>query len=185
MELTIKRDVTKDSLVIQFGLTCIEFDHDGNIFKNDKFIETDKDLVNAFRDLVNRKYPKEQYMESSNRYARWILDRDLDSSYVAEGQCMQVTQDMQRTFPELRIAKGIVWSYKNIDNYSSTCVKEYLHCWCVDTEGKIIDPTVAQYCNLPDLQYCEKNWVAPRKCWNCGKYRDTGEECLCDGILKE
>jgi len=67
-----------------------------------------------------------------DKYRDWI-DANVDDDGF--GLCQEYAELMAGEFPELRA----VYGYYNIDDRS------FPHCWCVDTDGNVIDPTVEQF----------------------------------------
>ena len=83
-------------------------------------------------------------------------------------QCKAVTVIMQKEFPELRIARGLV---KTIEN-----AKWYQHQWLVDENGCIIDPTSCQWAGVIKYKEIEGgDNLFCVKCLNCGEWI-TGEK---------
>jgi hypothetical protein len=78
---------------------------------------------------------------------------------------------MKRDFPELTLKKGYVFSFQNPDNAHPDFPKQYPHAWLVDPSGKIIDPTVLQFCMLGELHYKEAALEDMQShCEGCGQY---------------
>lgn len=103
-------------------------------------------------------------------YMKLVRDLGYDDPEVAMAQCVVATGVFVKRFPNLRIAKGIVWSKTNPDNYTKY-EKQYLHQWCVDRKtGEIVDPTVSQYCLIGEVIYEEKAWSTAKSCMGCGRY---------------
>ncbi len=65
------------------------------------------------------------------KYAQWIRDNVPASPPAVRGTCIGTVARMIVAFPELRATSG-------------TCGGEP-HWWCVDTAGKIVDPTRHQF----------------------------------------
>lgn len=93
-----------------------------------------------------------------NKYSNWI--KNYTGSKFRT--CKEVSELMQATFPELRIAKGLVQIIENC--------KWYQHQWLVNTNGNIIDPTSSQWLGI--IEYNEIKESDPKpvcKCMNCGE----------------
>ena len=110
------------------------------------------------------------------QYRDFISRNSLDDPNVSMAMCVEMTRLMVQVFPELQIARGIVWSEYNADNYKKY-FKQYLHQWCVDPDGNIVDPTVSQYFLLGQLVYEEKDWTHAKSCIGCGQYHDGYAYC--------
>jgi hypothetical protein len=71
------------------------------------------------------------------RYHDWI------AQYVARHngdvwlKCIDACEEMVLAFPELVIVRGIA--------VSSVSGKRWCHCWLVDPQGAVLDPTKAQF----------------------------------------
>ena len=64
------------------------------------------------------------------KYSTWIADR-YETKEAAKNNCSQAVRDMVDTFPELSVRVGGLNGLQ--------------HCWCVDDDDNIIDPTAAQF----------------------------------------
>jgi hypothetical protein len=92
------------------------------------------------------------------------------------GKCAEVTQQMAAANPSLRRVRG---------HYYCPIWGERAHWWLVDRDGKIIDPTAAQFPSKGNGTYVE--WQEGEKepsgkCYNCGDYCYDGKvfcpECI-------
>lgn len=98
------------------------------------------------------------YEEWISRYALRRPHGPL--SAVLLGRCKEATAEMLDAFPELRQAVGHVltsWGKRG-------------HFWCVAPDGKIIDPTAAQF----EIIFSYEEWisgdeVAAGVCQHCGE----------------
>ena len=108
------------------------------------------------------------------KYQRYL--NNLDMTYEkAYGKCKDVSEEMLKHFPELRLARGHYYCHK---------WGERMHHWLVTPEGKIIDPTKIQFPSNGFGVYEE--WDETQQeptgmCPNCGEYiydgRHVHEEC--------
>jgi hypothetical protein len=107
-------------------------------------------------------------------YREWIINRHLHIPEVAQAKCVETCKDMQEVFPELSIVKGVVFSHTNLDNYGDTPT-EYPHCWLIDKNGGIVDPTRSQFILLGKLEYKSHTDAVEfiDKCRGCGTYFDS------------
>lgn len=98
-------------------------------------------------------------------YAEWIEANVPDDGY---GACDRITRAMVKAFPELRRACGF---------YYDPFWGRRQHWWCVDPEGKVVDPTAAQF---PSKGRCEYDEIDPNDpkdrakvptgvCMDCGE----------------
>lgn len=94
-------------------------------------------------------------------YGEWIAANVQDTGY---GQCAAVTLMMVAKFPELMRVRGhyldVVWGPRE-------------HWWCVTSDGKIVDPTAAQFPTAGTGHY--EPWTDGDeepigKCLECGEY---------------
>lgn len=97
-------------------------------------------------------------------YAEWIAEN------VAEtyGRCAEMTLAMVTQFPELRRVRG---------HYHCRFWGAREHWWCVAPDGKIIDPTAAQFPSKGHGEYIEHIEGSPEptgKCPDCGGYTYKG-----------
>lgn len=71
-------------------------------------------------------------------YNAWISDNypDRDS---ANNQCNAAVRRMVDKFPELSVQVGRA--------------EGKYHCWCIDEEGAVVDPTAAQFREATGLKY--------------------------------
>lgn len=99
-------------------------------------------------------------------YARWIVGFATRHSHFVRGMCDSATKEMVAAFPELRRAAGFVYYVHGREQ----------HWWCVATDGKIVDPTVAQFGGSPivyeelDLNDPETRKKVPTgRCMECGE----------------
>ena len=113
------------------------------------------------------------------KYELWISKEGYDDPQKALQQCLEATEKMVKEFPELRVAKGVVWSKTNPDNFHPKFFKQYEHAWCVTPEGEVVDPTVDQYVLIGKVEYKEFDLSKPiSKCKGCGQYFE-GKGVVC------
>ena len=67
------------------------------------------------------------------RYLRWI-NRNVRRS-TCEGECAEISLAMATAFPELLLVEGFYLH----GPWTAT------HWWCVDNQGRIVDPTRYQF----------------------------------------
>lgn len=104
------------------------------------------------------------------KYKDWV------NNYPGETfrKCQEVTEEMKKVFPELRIAKGLVTIIEN--------GRDYQHQWLVDENDLIVDPTSNQWAGI--MQYKEIKEGDPYPtgvCANCGGFifSDYGDSTVC------
>lgn len=127
------------------------------------------------------------------KYQKWI-DQYAEQKNISRlrGSCVMATKEIMRAFPELRTVVGFVFPIQatpeHIQNSlptASSCLEDrrmawdlYLgpeqHCWCIDPEGNIVDPTKAQYEEWTGIQYVEFSEevhgpMPSGKCIDCGE----------------
>lgn len=96
-----------------------------------------------------------------DKYQQWI---DENVSGDGRGQCKEVTESMQKVFPELRRVRG---------HYYCMVWGEREHWWLVKPTGEIVDPTVQQFPSKGVGVYVE--WDEEQeepigRCMHCGEY---------------
>lgn len=109
-----------------------------------------------------------------DQYQEWI-NSNVDNNCL--GQCAEVTEAMQKAFPELTRVRGhfmcLVWGPR-------------AHWWLVDPDGEIVDPTVAQF---PTAGLAAPSAYEPwdesepeptGMCPNCGGYCYDGYDLCSD-----
>lgn len=94
-----------------------------------------------------------------NKYDKWI------SNYKGNiyRRCKEVSEEMQKEFPELKIVKGLVTIIENF--------KQYQHQWLEDDKGNIIDPTAKQWQHIVEYTQIDENdrdKIPNGRCINCG-----------------
>ena len=106
------------------------------------------------------------------KYQKWIDEYQGETQL----QCMTVTQQMNKVFPELTLVKGIaiIDVSQTLDAFIED-ESEEPHAWLVDPEiDEIIDPTKSQWESqgMPVLRYeaFPKGTEQMGRCHNCGKY---------------
>lgn len=116
-------------------------------------------------------------------YEEWIAE-NVDRGY---GKCREVVGRMVRAFPDLRRACGF---------YHCPAWGRREHWWCVDREGKVVDPTRAQFPSAePGLgvnRYEELDLTNPADrariptgvCMDCGG-PVYGGDTFCDATCEE
>lgn len=101
-------------------------------------------------------------------YEEWIVINVIDPV----GTCKETTLAMQEAFPELTRVRG---------HYYCLPWGERDHWWLIDPDGKIVDPTKAQFPCYGCGQYIAWNEGDPEptgKCLNCGEYvYDDASHC--------
>lgn len=108
------------------------------------------------------------------QYKEWISD-NVNKNCL--GQCAEVTEKMQKAFPELARVRGhfmcCFWGLRS-------------HWWLVDPDGEIVDPTVAQFPSAgmatpSAYEPWDENAKEPTgKCPNCGALCYDGNYCCSD-----
>jgi hypothetical protein len=97
-------------------------------------------------------------------------------------KCVEVTQEMQQVFPELRIVKGMATILEDFNDYP--------HQWLIDLEGNIVDPTKKQWIGIIEYkEITEKDEQLVGKCPNCGEwiygnYREFCDDKCADSYLR-
>lgn len=105
------------------------------------------------------------------QYAEWIKKHNLEKIENSLGNCEKYARMMAADFPEMRLAKGIVYSHENPDNFHPNHPIEYPHWWLFDDNGWIVDPTRSQFKLIGDIVYKEFDQDKPiSKCIGCGTY---------------
>ena len=105
-----------------------------------------------------------------DKYNQWIINNGYNVPEKAQGKCIEVVAKMIQSFPELEKRSGVVFSFENLDNFENY-TKQYPHCWCINQEKIIIDPTKSQFILLGQLHYKEFNPESHVfKCAGCGQY---------------
>ena len=113
-------------------------------------------------------------------YNEWIETYVTKHNGFVRGKCKSAVEEMIMDFPELRIAKGMVWCPYPYE--------EQQHWWCVTTDGIVVDPTVSQFpAVLSYEEHKEGDPIIVGKCLNCGDdiwepNRDTGEPAYSSSI---
>ncbi len=91
------------------------------------------------------------------KYSTWI--KDWLSKNNPYGKCHETSAEMAETFDDLEIVKGHVqtdWGKRS-------------HCWCVDPDGNIVDPTRSQFGFVSEYDpWKPGDEVRVGKCLNCG-----------------
>jgi hypothetical protein len=116
----------------------------------------------------------------TDKYQAWIAEKLSQGSSTAK--CAAWTAEMVAEFPELKRVRGHVeHSHGRIP-----------HWWCENSEGEIVDPTVAQFEGVAIFAYWPHEDGAPEptgKCLNCGEYvyapRLSSCSETCDRELQE
>ena len=94
-----------------------------------------------------------------NKYQRWI--QNYNGRIYRK--CKEVSEEMQKAFPELKIVKGMVTIIENL--------KEYQHQWLIDINNNIVDPTAKQWAGIVDYRPIDENdleQIPTQRCHNCG-----------------
>jgi hypothetical protein len=90
-------------------------------------------------------------------YRTWI-DLWLTTNHPL-GRCSSACQDMQKTFPELRLVRGYVDHMHGND----------AHWWLQEVGGEVVDPTASQFKSPNNYtEYEEGMEVRIGRCMNCG-----------------
>ena len=97
-------------------------------------------------------------------YEDWTAENWGGNEY---GHCEDATAEMVRAFPTLRRVAGF---------YHCPAWGRRQHWWCVDPDGKIVDPTAAQFPSLGGGRYEELDLTSAAdlariptgKCMDCG-----------------
>lgn len=104
-------------------------------------------------------------------YADWVVAYGYSSRDAAYGQCGQATRLMVERFPELTRVRG---------HYLDAFIGKRPHWWCVDAEGRVVDPTVAQFPDggMGEYEALDDSLPEPvGKCMECGAMSYRGTFC--------
>ena len=105
------------------------------------------------------------------QYEQWVAENVTSDGY---GQCAELTLRMEAAFPELTRVRG---------HYSCPVWGERAHWWLIATDGKVVDPTKAQFpsngCGVYD-SWTEGEEEPTGKCPNCGGYIYGGRAVCSD-----
>ena len=114
-------------------------------------------------------------------YQDWI-NSHYPTFELAQLKCVEATKKMIKEFPELKLAKGAV----RIEEPHGLPPTLTPHCWCLDENCDIIDPTVKQYFTkiLEYTKYDDDN-LPTGKCPNCGEYCFNHTDLCSDKCEKE
>ena len=97
-----------------------------------------------------------------NKYRIWITNYITANNGIVYGRCVDASKKMVADFPELKVVPGFIETSYTTDE----------HCWCVTSDGEIIDPTRAQYQGQLILEYRAfkpGDRVRVGKCMECGE----------------
>ena len=134
-------------------------------------------------DKLLKKFEDPEFTEQWDQmYFNWI-NKNYPTAEEALGQCAEAVNKMQKAFPWLEKARGVVYTLQG----------EHLHWWLeCHLINKIVDPTAKQftliscYEKLPDS---DPRCLYPRKkCMNCGcEFFSDNFACsgFCEQELKE
>lgn len=93
-----------------------------------------------------------------SKYEQWISENINEAT--CRNTCRSATAAMQAFFPELECVRG---------HYVCAVGGSIPHWWCVDPDGEIVDPTVAQFPTRWG-EYVPFTGPDPIcKCMNCGE----------------
>lgn len=121
-------------------------------------------------------------------YELWII-LNCNDKHRLLGKRHETCLEMQKEFPELRLASGFVHTELDLPAYRSR--GPWAHWWLVDAAGHVIDPTVFQYENVQPIRYDELPEDHParhgpmKKCMNCGATFWTEGAVCSDKCYKE
>lgn len=104
-------------------------------------------------------------------YQEWIKNSPYATQQGAYGQCKDATKEMAAAFPELTRVRG---------HYYCHIWGEREHWWCETPDGKIVDPTKAQFPSGGFGEYEPWDESQPEPtgmCPNCSGYCYNGETC--------
>jgi hypothetical protein len=111
-------------------------------------------------------------------YQNWITAHFPDAQ-TAYGQCVDATVTMAAAFPELRRVRGhyfcLTWGMR-------------AHWWLVTEDGRIVDPTAAQFPSQGQGLYepwIEGDTEPTGKCMNCGGYTYDGKPACSETCERE
>lgn len=111
-----------------------------------------------------------------SQYAAWIAE-NVDKAY---GKCREWSHAMVAFYPELRLARG--W-------YDDPEWGARQHWWCVTADGRIVDPTAAQFPSRGVFgEYREihdDSEVPTGICMNCGEPVWEGANACSDRCARE
>jgi hypothetical protein len=122
------------------------------------------------------------------QYEIWIV-LNCNDQHKLLGKCHEVCLEMQKEFPELRLASGFVHTELNLAAYRTR--GPWAHWWLMDGE-EVVDPTAFQYNNVQPIRYEELPEDHParhhemKRCPNCGTVFWTDGYCCsekCDDEL--
>lgn len=110
----------------------------------------------------------------TNKYQHYINTNFPTLPRQVQGQCVNFCKQMNIAFPELEFVFGCVESENCADNISyngKLILKQFPHAWLLTSDGKIIDPTLNQFINLPNLKYVRfrDGDTYTGSCYNCGR----------------
>jgi len=108
---------------------------------------------------------------SDERYEDWIR-AEVPADPI--GLCAAITATMAEEFPELRRVRG---------HYHCPMWGRRAHWWLVAPDGRVVDPTVAQFPSRGTGEYEPWPEGAPEptgKCLNCGEYTYGGRSACTD-----
>lgn len=97
------------------------------------------------------------------QYQIWIAQYVKSQPFIL-GICSRATEEMVKAFPEL----------KRVPGHVETANGRFAHWWCVDPEGKVVDPTAAQYRDIGGILAYDP-W-RPGSLTRVGKCMDCGDE---------
>lgn len=109
------------------------------------------------------------------QYNNWIKLHYPDHQ-SAINQCKDACEKIKNSFPELRITNGFIL-------LANEC-NQRVHWWCVDEDGKTVDPTAHQYfghntiiCDYEEINddHDLRNYPQGR-CPNCGDHYFVGKD---------
>lgn len=109
------------------------------------------------------------------KYWEWIKANVEDDGY---GQCREVTERMADAFPELTRVRG---------HYYCFAWGERQHWWLTDPDGRIVDPTAAQFPSKGAGHYEPWDESQPEPtgiCPNCGEYVYDAGTCCSDSCSR-
>lgn len=102
------------------------------------------------------------------RYQKWIAENVQGDGY---GQCHKVAQRMAESFPELTYVRG---------EYYCPFWGPRMHGWCIDIEGRIVDPTALQFPSKGEGHYeqVEDKDLPVGRCMECGELFYDNSPCM-------
>lgn len=96
-------------------------------------------------------------------YLEWIEENRPRDPFRGRGKCRQVSEAMQKAFPELQLVAGF---------YECPVWGDQEHWWLMTPENEVVDPTVLQFPSggFGVYRVLDPDERPVGKCMNCGGY---------------